>query len=221
MQYNSTIPITLCGYLTPGSEVVVKLVKADTDTIVPATTYECIESVHVPGLFRYSLGNLQDAQEYLELVFVMEDSVGEQYGGKIVMNDAILTTDDKERVLSLETAVVEINDETLHSGLDSYSNKDDWKDTSSADITTLLTEVTSMKVDTASLVTSNSNIQHTVSLTKELIEGIDDSVNMLDTNGVNSIYGKLLEVSIDIQTLLTATSDVPANTYDVTFGKRV
>jgi len=44
---------------------------------------------------------------------------------------------------------------------------------------------------------------------------------MLDTNGVNSIYGKLLEVSIDIQTLLTATSDVPANTYDVTFGKRV
>ena len=101
-----------------------------------------------------------------------------------------------------------ITDADIHSGLETYLNKDSYK----ADTVTVDLSVTNAKIDAAKSV---------VDATKLLVTGIDTGMDALDANDVNSIYAKLLEVDADMEQLLTTTQNVPQQVYDIGLGKVV
>jgi len=76
----------LCGWLTPGTDVTVKLVNTHTDTLVAASSYECIESTVVPGLYMYDTAKITENSIHIEIAYIMESSDGDTYGGKVVID---------------------------------------------------------------------------------------------------------------------------------------
>lgn len=140
--------------------------------------------------------------------------------------NALKTLEDDER-----TKLMGLSDgldaSSMHTALDSYTNKDDWKG-DSTDIQPILDAVSSLNDITVSDIEQSSilakegsitNMRSVLDATKLLVEGIDTGMTALDTNDMNSIYAKLLEVNADMEELLNATNNVPQNTYDLTFGK--
>jgi hypothetical protein len=81
---NSTV---LCGYLTPNSSVTIKLLNTKTDTLIGVSSNICTESDHISGLYRFDTANITDQFDKLEIAYIMEDDIGEIYGGKIVIED--------------------------------------------------------------------------------------------------------------------------------------
>ena len=126
-----------------------------------------------------------------------------------------------------------LSEAELHAGLDNYTNKADWK-ASDIDMTVTNDAIAAVKADTeaiktktdtlvnyddTALVAQVDTIKTVVDATKALVDEIDTGMDALDANDVNSIYAKLLEVNADMEVLLSTTQNVPADTYDLTFGK--
>ena len=90
MKYNTNNTI-LCGYLTAGSTVKIKLINTLTDKLISITDDVCIESEHIGGLFYFDTSKIDEEFVSLEIAYVMSDNAGEFYGGKVVISNDVPT----------------------------------------------------------------------------------------------------------------------------------
>jgi hypothetical protein len=92
VKYDSKTTV-LCGWLTPGRSVTIKLVDTKRDELLNATTYECTESTVSPGLYMWDTENLVDDMIAVEAAYIMTADDGDVYGGKIVIDKNLSNTD--------------------------------------------------------------------------------------------------------------------------------
>jgi hypothetical protein len=83
----------LCGWLTSGRNVTIKLVDTKKDELLEATTYECVESTVSPGLYMWDTENLVEDTIAVEVAYIMTADDGDVYGGKIVIDKNLTNTD--------------------------------------------------------------------------------------------------------------------------------
>ena len=87
----SKLDTILCGHLSAGKNVTVKLINPKTDTIISTVTNVCKESTVQQGLYYYNISSITeklliDSNVDFEIVYVMSDETGSTYGGKIVIS---------------------------------------------------------------------------------------------------------------------------------------
>ena len=79
----------LCGYLTPSKTVNITLIDTKLDRVVDTSSTECTESQHYPGLYRFDTSSITDEATELEIAYIMKDSTGVEYGGKIAIDNSL------------------------------------------------------------------------------------------------------------------------------------
>lgn len=91
----------LLGYLTPNTNVKIKIIDVKEDIIVTVQTDVCVESTSLPGLYifntnlidittlddKYKTSGIDSNYESLELAYIMKNELGETYGGKVVIDN--------------------------------------------------------------------------------------------------------------------------------------
>ena len=91
----------LLGYLTPNTNVKIKIVDVKEDIVVSVQTDVCIESTSMAGLYifntnlininslndKYKTTGPESTYESLELAYIMKNELGETYGGKVVIDN--------------------------------------------------------------------------------------------------------------------------------------
>lgn len=84
MRYKLNEDVTLIGSLPSSSTVTVRLVNMDNDTLVALTTDVCVESVVVPGVYRWNTSNISTPLEgYINCYYEMTDGIN-IVSGKLV-----------------------------------------------------------------------------------------------------------------------------------------
>jgi len=88
MRYFKKEDTVLIGYLLPNSIVNINIIDLDTDEPIPLLKTTCVESVNVPGLYRYSTKNIDRTQledRVYNLFYIMEDEAGNKTYGKFTL----------------------------------------------------------------------------------------------------------------------------------------
>lgn len=91
MRYAKYENVNLMGFLTPNSNVTIKVVALsnDSETLLELNDNVCIESEHIPGVYRWSTVDLTNAIiGYTELIYIMENTDNEEdvYSSKIALS---------------------------------------------------------------------------------------------------------------------------------------
>lgn len=101
MRYATQETTVILGYLTPGTDVTIKIINTKTDELLVIGNGVCVESQHIPGVYRYLVDNRQLGE--VEIAYEMSNGT-DTYGGKLVIGGYA----------------------NVHDELDSYPNKSDW-----------------------------------------------------------------------------------------------
>ena len=95
MKYQ-TIGTRLLGYLSPNTNVVIKLVDIKQDKLIQLLTDVCLESTALPGLYIFDTNNIdldkidniyKTSDTSLEIAYIMTNELNQTYGGKIVIDN--------------------------------------------------------------------------------------------------------------------------------------
>ena len=87
MRYSLGEKSVLVGIFPPGSQVNIKIIKLESDSLLTLVNDICIESAHADGVFLWSTANISDENNingYLNLLYEMKSSTGQTYHGKFV-----------------------------------------------------------------------------------------------------------------------------------------
>ena len=99
------------GYLSPNTNVKIKLVDIKTDKILDIETDVCIESTVMPGLYIFDTNHidlvlLDDVykltDESLEIAYMMTNELNEKYGGKVVIDN------DLKMLIKIDNAITKL-----------------------------------------------------------------------------------------------------------------
>ena len=90
MQYSGRDPIYLFGNLPAGGTVSIQIAIFPGDVLATLTTSDCTETV-IAGRYVWSTEDLEsvipDYPEQTTLLYVMTDALGNQFDGKVILND--------------------------------------------------------------------------------------------------------------------------------------
>jgi hypothetical protein len=108
MRYTKNETTTLGGAFSTGDTVTITIINMDTDAELSLTTSNCSESAHIDGLFLFDTSNISTSiTAYTNCAYAMNNGT-DDFFGKFVID-------------SVE------DDSKLHTSLDNYTSKADWK----------------------------------------------------------------------------------------------
>lgn len=125
MRYASNENTTLAGIFEPGSNVKIKIINMQDDSLVAVTTDQCTESSNLPGVFLWDTANIsQTFDTNTNLLYQMYDANGKTFVGKFVYSgvlDEISTIISKinnvesitSTILNIEQGTWEINNNQM------------------------------------------------------------------------------------------------------------
>ena len=84
MRYKTSENVTLGALLPIGATVTIRVLNLDTDTLIGVSSNACVESLVIPGVFRWTTSNIVDiVTQYTTLYYEMTDGTV-VVGGKFV-----------------------------------------------------------------------------------------------------------------------------------------